>query len=221
MFAKSSTGIAGAADLAGRNVGIPGRYGSGWIMLQALLASADLTPEDLDDRRIPRLRPAVGRPAGCCRCRDRVRQQRASPIKELGDETTVLTVDDIVPLPGNGLIVGASTLAAKHDALAAFVAATFRAMKDIKADPQVGWDASVATVPELATDPQTPVDLQKAVLAATIVMWENDQTATAGLGAIDVADWTASIEFLLSLPGGLVPNPVTADQLVTTELLPK
>ena len=50
------------------------------------------------------------------------------------------------------------------------MAATFRAMKDIKADPQVGWDASVATVPELATDPQTPVDLQKAVLAATIVL---------------------------------------------------
>src|SRR4030095_5126227 len=46
VFSKSSSGIRTAADLAGKKVGIPGRYGSSWIMLQALLADADLTPDD-------------------------------------------------------------------------------------------------------------------------------------------------------------------------------
>ncbi|HSL77408.1 MAG TPA: ABC transporter substrate-binding protein, partial [Candidatus Limnocylindrales bacterium] len=47
VFAKASSGIANAADLKGRKLGIPGRFGSSWIMLQALLKSASLTPDDL------------------------------------------------------------------------------------------------------------------------------------------------------------------------------
>ena len=47
VFAKTSSGITTAADLKGKKIGIPGRYGSSWIMLQALLASAGLTPDDL------------------------------------------------------------------------------------------------------------------------------------------------------------------------------
>ena len=38
VFAKASSGITTAADLAGKKIGTPGRYGSSWIMLQALLA---------------------------------------------------------------------------------------------------------------------------------------------------------------------------------------
>ena len=33
-------------------VGIPGRFGSSWIMLQALLGSADLTPDDVELREL-------------------------------------------------------------------------------------------------------------------------------------------------------------------------
>ena len=47
VFAKTSSGIATAADLKGKKLGIPGRYGSSWVMLQALLKSAGLTPDDL------------------------------------------------------------------------------------------------------------------------------------------------------------------------------
>src|SRR4051794_40225588 len=48
VFAKASSGITKAADLKGKKVGVPGRYGSGWIMLQALLESADLTTDDIE-----------------------------------------------------------------------------------------------------------------------------------------------------------------------------
>ena len=47
VFAKTSSGISTAADLKGKKIGIPGRYGSSWIMLQALLGSANLTPDDV------------------------------------------------------------------------------------------------------------------------------------------------------------------------------
>ncbi|MGP1674449.1 MAG: ABC transporter substrate-binding protein, partial [Candidatus Limnocylindrales bacterium] len=53
VFAKASSGITSAADLKGVKLGIPGRYGSSWIMLQALLASAGLTVDDLDFQPFP------------------------------------------------------------------------------------------------------------------------------------------------------------------------
>ena len=88
----------------------------------------------------------------------------------------VLTVDDVVALPGPGLVTGTATLEAKHDALAAFTAATLDAMDQIVADPQAGLDATFAQ-PDLATDPE----LQRQILDATIATWKNrDRGAARG-----------------------------------------
>ena len=136
--------------------------------------------------------------------------------RSTGTEPFVLRVDDVVPLQGNGLIAGTKTIEAKRDAVARFVAATLRAMDDIAADPQKGLDAAIATVPELGKDR----DGQLAVLEATIDGWQNALTAKQGLGAVDLDGWAKSIDFIAGLPGGLVPNPVTVDQLVDDSLLP-
>ena len=58
VFAQGVVGDHDARPTSkGKKIGIPGKYGSSWIMLQALLDSAGLTPDDVDDRRVPRLRP--------------------------------------------------------------------------------------------------------------------------------------------------------------------
>jgi hypothetical protein len=76
VFAKATSGITTAADLKGRKIGIPGKYGSSWVMLQALLASANLT---VDDATIVLYRPGGGRR------RDRLHQQRACPADHRRD----------------------------------------------------------------------------------------------------------------------------------------
>jgi NitT/TauT family transport system substrate-binding protein len=220
VFAASDSGITAADDLAGRRLGIPGRYGSSWIMLQALLASADLSVDDLTIVEYPDFGQLAGVQQGAIDAATGFANNEPVRLGLADAEPVVLTIDDVVPLPGNGLIVGEAALAAKRDAIAAFIAATLRAMSEIIADPQVGLDAAIAAVPELVGGEQPPLDVQRAVLDATVLMWQNELTATAGLGAIDPADWTSSIEYLETLPGDLVPNPVTAEQLVTTELLP-
>jgi len=134
-------------------------------------------------------------------------------LKNAGIDTVVLTVDNITPLPGPGLVTGTATLAAKHDALKAFTAATLRAMDEIAADPQKGLDATFALVPDLAKDPA----LQRQILDATIATWKNPRT-DGPYGSIDRAGWQQSLDFMISL--GLVPNPVTVDQLVNDSLLP-
>ena len=134
-------------------------------------------------------------------------------LKRAGIEPVVLGVDASMPLPGPGLVTGTATLATKQDALKAFTAATLRAMDEISADPQKGLDATFALVPDLAQDPT----LQRQILDATIATWKNTRTG-GPLGSIDRAGWQQSLDFMTTL--GLVPNPVTVDQLVNESLLP-
>ena len=216
VMTKTTSGITTPADLKGRKLGIPGKYGSSWVMLQALLASAGLTPDDLQLTLYPEFGQAVALSQGQVDAVTGFSNNEPVQLQLQGIPTTLLRVDKITPLPGPGLIVGAKTLASKHDALKAFVAATLRAMQEIKANPQRGLDATFAQVPDLATDPTT----QRAILDATIQIWSSPYTDAHGLGAIDTFAWTASVNFMRTLPDHSVPNPVTVDQLVSTDLLP-
>jgi NitT/TauT family transport system substrate-binding protein len=208
VFAKASSGITTAAELEGRRIGTPGRYGSGWIMLQALLGSAGLTPEDVEIVEYPDFTQRAAVEQGAVDAATGFANNEPVQLELGGETAVVLRIDDITPLPGPGLITGTSTLETKRAAIEAFVSTTLRAMDAISADPELGLDAAIEAVPELAT----ARDAQLAVLLATIESWSGPTQASGGLGAIDEAGWTESIEFLTSL--GLVPNAVTVDDLV-------
>jgi NitT/TauT family transport system substrate-binding protein len=216
VFAKTSSGITTAADLKGKRIGTPGKYGSSWVMLQALLQSANLTTDDVSVVEYPDYGQLAGVQQGQVDAATGFINNEPIQLERAGTPTVVLRVDPYVALPGNGLIAGTQTIAEKGPALKAFVAATLHAMRDIIADPTVGLDAAIAAVPELGSDRAA----QMAVLQATIETWQSDLTAQQGLGAIDTAGWQASIDFMSKLPGDLVPNPVTVDQAVTSDLLP-
>ena len=213
LLAKAGGGISTAADLKGRKIGIPGKYGSSWIMLQALLGSAGLTVNDVTIVEFPDYGQAAALQQGAVDAATGFANNEPIQLKNAGIAPVVLTVDSVVPLPGPGLVTGTATLSAKKDALAAFTAATLRAMDEIAADPQKGLDATFAAVPDLAQDPA----LQRQILDATIATWKNTRT-NAAYGAIDLAGWQQSLDFMTKL--GLVPNPVTVDQLVSGVLLP-
>ncbi|HEY4189153.1 MAG TPA: ABC transporter substrate-binding protein [Candidatus Limnocylindrales bacterium] len=213
VLAKADSGIKTAADLKGKKIGTPGKYGSSWIMLQALLGSANLTTNDVTIVEYPDYGQATALQQGAVDAATGFANNEPIQLRKAGIEPVVLTVDAIVPLPGPGLVTGTTTLSAKHDALAAFTAATIHAMNDIAADPQKGLDATFKAVPDLAQDP----DLQKQILDATIATWKNTRT-NSPYGVIDYDGWKASLEYMTTL--GLVPNPVTVDQLVTNSLLP-
>jgi NitT/TauT family transport system substrate-binding protein len=215
VFAKKSSGIDAAADLKGKKLGIPGRYGSSWIMLQALLGSANLTPDDLEIVEYPDFGQGAAVGQGAVDAATGFANNEPVQLQLSGTPTVVLHVDDITPLPGPGLIVSTATASSKHDAVAGFVRATLKAMREITADPAKGLDAAVKAVPELAQDRDT----QAAILDATIAVWQRaGSTDPANLGSIDRDGWQASIDYLTSL--GLVPKPVTVDGLVSEEFLP-
>lgn len=216
VFAKASSGISTPADLAGRTLGTPGKYGGSWIMLQALLGSAGLTVDDVTIALYPDFGQGVAVLTDQVAAATGFANNEPVQVALQGEEVTVLRVDDIVPLPGPGLIVGDATLETKRDALRAFVGVTLRAMAEIQADPQLGLDATFARVPELAADPET----QAAILDATIAGWSNAHTDSFGLGAIDTDAWAETIAFMTAMPESPVPNPVAVEEVITTSLLP-
>jgi len=216
VFGKESSGIARAADLKGKKIGIPGRYGSSWIMLQALLDSAGLTPNDVVITEYPDFGQGAAVAQGAVDAATGFANNEPVQLELAGTPAFVLHIDDITALPGPGLIVSTATASAKHDAVAGFVRATLKAMGDIVANPTTGLDAAIAAVPDLGQDRAT----QSAILDATIDVWTPAGTPDPSrpIGAIDRDGWQASIDYMTKL--GLVPTPVTVDQLVTEEFLP-
>ena len=213
VIARADSGIATAEDLRGKRIGIPGRFGTNWVMLQALLKEAGLTVDDVTIVEFPDFSQAAALQQGQVDAATGFANNEPIQLRNAGIEPVVLTVDDAVPLPGPGLVTGTKTLEDKAEALKAFTAATLRAMDEIAADPQKGLDAAFEAVPDLAKDP----DLQRQILDATIATWKNARTGAA-LGSIDRDGWQQSLDFMAGM--GLVPNPITVDQLVDESLLP-
>ena len=211
VFARASAGIDSPADLAGRKLGTPGRYGSSWIMLRALLGSADLTVEDIEVVEYPDFTQRAAVEQGAVDAATGFANNEPVQLELAGEAVSILRVDDIVALQGPGLIAGEDILASHPDTVDAFVRVTLRAMDEISNDPERGLEAAIVAVPELASQR----DGQLAVLRATIETWRGSAQATGGLGALDRDGWAASIDYLTSL--GLVPNPVTVDDLLGPE----
>jgi NitT/TauT family transport system substrate-binding protein len=217
VFAKSDAGISGPADLKGKKLGIPFKSGSSWIMLQALLDSVGLTPADLQILEYSDYGQRIAVEQGVVDAATGYVNNEPVQMERDGTKPVVLTVDQVVPLPGPGLISGQSTIdGPKREALQAFIAATLRAMQEIATDPMRGVEATEVAVPTLASDR----DGQLAVLEATVEAWQSAYTEANGWGAIDPAAWTKSIEFMSTMPDSPVAKPVTADQIIDQELLP-
>jgi NitT/TauT family transport system substrate-binding protein len=216
VFAPAGIGIETVADLEGRSIGIPGRYGSSWVMLQALLASEGLTVDDIDVVTYSDFGQGVAVAQGQVDAATGFVNNEPVQLAREGVAVEILSVDDVAPLPGPGLAVGVETLETKGAALRAFTAATVRAMEDITVDPQLGLKATFTRVPELAGDPET----QLAILEATVELWNSAHALENGLGSVDRAAWESGLEIMTALPDSVVANPLTVDQLITDALQP-
>jgi NitT/TauT family transport system substrate-binding protein len=216
VFAKTSSGITDADGLVGKKLGIPGKYGSSWVMLQALLASKGHTVDDLKIQEYPDFGQAAAVDKGAMDAATGFDNNEPIQLQLAGTPVNVLRVDDVTPLPGPGIIVGTATIAAKKTAVAGFVRATLKAMNEIAATPSLGVDAAIKAVPDLAKNRP----LQEAVLAATIADWRPSGAAAGApiTGAVDTAAWQKTVTFMTSL--GLVPKPVTPSDLVDTTFAP-
>jgi len=193
------------AGLAGTSIGTPGRFGSSWHALLALLEAGGLTEEDVTIREYPQFNQVDGLLNGDVELVTGFRNNEPLRLEARGVAVELLTVDEVAPLPGPGMIVGDELLASDPDLVRAFAEATAAAQAAVIADPDVGFAAAEEAVSTIAEDPE----VARAVLEATVELWEGDGFAD---GAIDLATWEAGYATMERL--GFIDGSVPLEEMI-------
>jgi NitT/TauT family transport system substrate-binding protein len=193
------------AELAGLTIGTPGRFGSSWHALLALLDAGGLTADDVTIREYPQFNQVDGLLNGDVDIITGFRNNEPLRLAAEGMETDLLTVDDVAPLPGPGVIVGDELLDADADLARAFASAVVAAQQAIVEDPESGLRAAVNEVPTLSEDEATAL----AVLEATIPIWLGSASAVDGI--INEPAWESGYQIMLDL--GFIDGSVPLEEM--------
>jgi NitT/TauT family transport system substrate-binding protein len=193
-------------QLAGKRIGTPGKFGSSWHALLALLHAGGLTEADVTIREYPQFNQVDGLLNGDVDLITGFRNNEPLRLAAQGMTTDLMTVEQIAPLPGPGLIVGDALHQSDRAEVAEFAVATLRAETVIAADPQQGLDAAVAAVPAITEDRATAL----SVLNATIDLWKG--AAGGPNGDIDYAIWSSGYQTMRQL--GFIDGSVPVDDMI-------
>lgn len=219
VIARTDAGITSPADLAGKRVGTPGQYGSGYLTLLGILGEASLDIGDVSLDLYPDYGQTQALLSGAADATTGYANNDLVLAQESGIEVEVFYASAAAPFAGPGLISSPDTITAKRESIRAFIAATLEAMRQIAADPELGVDAAAKIVPEIAATPSARANAL-AVMKATVDVWAGPLQESAGYGAISVEGWETSIAFMRSVPGQQVRDGLKATEIVDESLLP-
>jgi NitT/TauT family transport system substrate-binding protein len=195
--------------LAGATIGTPGRFGSSWHALLALLDAGGLTEDDVTIREYPQFNQVDGLSNGDVDLITGFVNNEPLRLEARGMEVGTLTVDQEAPLPGPGVIAGDALLTEDPELVRAFVEATAAAQAAVIEDPDLGFAAAEASVPTIAEDPE----VARAVLGATVELWRGTGFAN---GAIQDELWATGYETMRRL--GFIDGSVPMDEMIAPEL---
>jgi NitT/TauT family transport system substrate-binding protein len=192
--------------LKGKTIGTPGKFGSSWAALLALLKAGGLTEADIKVREYPQFNQVDGLAQGDVDLITGFRNNEPLRLKDQGIDVDELTIDQIAPLPGPGIIAGDDLIESDPELVQRFVRATADAQAAVIADPQRGLDAAAASVSAVKEDPKTSLQ----VLQATADLWKG----AGGFehGAIDLDMWQSAYDTMKSL--GFIDGSVPMGEMV-------
>jgi NitT/TauT family transport system substrate-binding protein len=181
------------ADLKGRNVGLPGEYGSSLVALKALLQAGHLTDSDI---KISSIGFTQVEALSQKRVDVAMTYLMNEPVQlqKLGHEVETLNVSDYLNLVSVGLATSERNLKERPDLVQHFVNATLRGLRDTLDHPEDAFTSSVKRTPEVTGD---GLILQRAVLSATLTFMQ--PPAGHPLGWSDPAGWQTTQDFLKSV----------------------
>jgi NitT/TauT family transport system substrate-binding protein len=205
LIGEAGTVPTDPAELAGASIGTPGQFGSSWHALLALLDAGGLTADDVTIREYPQFNQVDGLSNGDVELITGFRNNEPLRLEARGTEVNLLTVDEIAPLPGPGMIAGDELLASDPELVEAFVGAVAAAQAAVIADPELGFAAAEEAVPTIAEDPE----VARAVLDATVELWAGDGFAD---GAIDRELWESGYATMERL--GFIDGSVPLDDMI-------
>jgi NitT/TauT family transport system substrate-binding protein len=211
LIVPDNSPIHTAADLRGRSIGIPGKYGGSYIGLLALLQGAGLSESDVKIQSIgyTQVQALLGHQV------DAVMgylNNEPLQLQKQGMAVRTLDVASAEPFISNGIAAMQSQLTAHPDRIKALIAATLRGLDYVDAHPQDAVNLSKKYVPGL-DDPTQSADAL-TVLQATIPLW---QPNTAKPGYSDPAAWQTMTSFFQA--HNQLGGPVDVTQVYSNDYL--
>jgi NitT/TauT family transport system substrate-binding protein len=208
VVAKADSGIRTPADLAGKQVGLPGLFGATYVGLRALLNQAgvsesELTLDSIGFNQVEALatdqeQAVVG-----------YFSNEPLQLRAQGYDVVEIRVADFVSLASNGMITNEATMAEEPELVANMVRAFLRGLADTIADPEEAYTLSLGHVEGLqAGDP-----VQMEVLTSSIEFWRAET-----FGHSDPKAWENMQAVLLDM--GLLEVPLDLDAAYTNAFLP-
>lgn len=168
IIVKADSGINSVADLKGKNIGIPGEYGSNWYALPAFLASVDLSVQDvtvtsIGYSQVPSLQQGhVDAIVGFA-------NNDVIQARQAGLEVTVLGDDIQLPLVSSSIVASREWLEKNGQAATSLLHAIKRGIENVIGDTEAAIELTARHDPSLTGDARTNALL---VLNATKELWK-------------------------------------------------
>jgi NitT/TauT family transport system substrate-binding protein len=209
LVVREDSGIAKPADLKGKTISVMSFQDTTYYALLGLLASAGLTPDDLN---IQSAGPsgvwefvATGKSAGMAGVPDWI-----PPVQAAGVKVKVIPTDEFFPHMAQAIGVSDQVLKERPELVGKFVSAALRGMKDIMDDPNKTADAFVEYVPEWKGK-------EGAVKAAFNYYATLVYPGQKRLGEVDVQRLSNLQDFYLAK--GIIQRKSPVDELYTNQFI--
>jgi NitT/TauT family transport system substrate-binding protein len=211
IFSLASSDIHNFANLKGKTIGIPARYGASWTGLQAALQAAHLSTSDV---KIAIIGYTQAEAVAQHRVDAAVGYAMNEPVqlKEQGLKVTVLPIAGEVPLGGPGVVASTPEIARDPGLVRRFVQATLLGQRDTNANPTAAFTLSRSFMPGI---PSAQLRYQLDVLKVAVSYWT--PAKGHGLGCSDLVSWKATEQVLLQQHQ--ISAPVKVSPLFTNKFI--
>lgn len=216
IISLAKAGITQPAQVKGKKIGLPGRFGSSYIGLLGVLNKAGLTEKDIDLQEIGFNQPPqliagkVDAVVGYAN-NDAIQVQAQS-----GSKPNVILVSDVIPFIGTGLVANDDTLKSSDKLVQGMVRAMLLGMQYTAAHPDEAFQITTKVVPEAGG---ANAKVNQDVLAATLPLWKDKGTEANGLGYTDPASWKAMEDVMAK--AGIVKTPPPVDRVMNNKYISK
>ncbi|MCP5095075.1 MAG: ABC transporter substrate-binding protein, partial [Chloroflexi bacterium] len=186
VVSKSDSGINTPADLAGRNVGLPGLFGASYVGYNGLLSANGLAETDVNGNDIgftqveSLLSDQVEAVIGYA-------NNEPVQLAGMGEDVNVIYVSDYIDMVANGIITNETTIAENPELVESFVRATLRGLADTLADVDGAYEISKQFVEGLD-------DSRMPVLEASLPLWDAET-----LGLTEAGSWQQTQDVLIQM----------------------
>jgi NitT/TauT family transport system substrate-binding protein len=208
VISKIGHNILTPEDLKGKQIGLPGLYGTSYIGLRALLSVAGLQESEitLDSIGYNQVEALVSDQDEAV-----VVYTTNEPVqlRRMGYQIDEIKVRDYTHLVSNGLITNETTIAQDPELVHTMDQVILKGIADTIANPDEAYQICLKYVEGLA---QADQSIQKEVLTTSIEFWKADQ-----LGYSDPAAWQNTQQVLLDM--GFLTKPVELNKAFSNDYL--